>query len=175
MQPWCYILFNSILHKEVSIAGYKDIQKENLAPGLLYSRKVNIWLSKNTKNQAPNPKKLATDAKLALVLFLSHQFKTYFTSIYIWFGFFFFPFQSHLHLWSLKWCCLLSRKNKIRNECYQMDYLHEIRFLPPKQEGAVLYALPAFKHFPPKKGADTSLNISESQKKSQYSRFCLEI
>lgn len=51
VQPWCYILFNSILHKEVSIAGYKDIQKENLAPGLLYSRKVNIWVSKNTKNK----------------------------------------------------------------------------------------------------------------------------
>lgn len=27
------------------------------------------------------------------------------------------------------------------------------------------YALPGFKHFPPKKGADTSLNVSESQKK----------
>lgn len=77
VQPCCYILFNSILHKVVSIAGYKDIQKENLAPGLLYSRKVNIWLSKNTKKQAPNPKKLATDAKLALVLFLSHQFQTF--------------------------------------------------------------------------------------------------
>lgn len=51
VQPCCYSLFNSILHKVVSIAGYKDIQKENLAPGLLYSRKVNIWLSKNTKNK----------------------------------------------------------------------------------------------------------------------------
>lgn len=100
VQPWCYILFNSMLHKVVSIAGYKDIHKENLAPGLLQSRKVNIWLSKNIKKkpQAPNPKKLATDAKLALVLFLSHQFQTFFTSVYIWFGFSFFPFQSSLHL-----------------------------------------------------------------------------